>query len=508
MSHHLIIEDLNKELSPTQRLARLATTIKTEFGCSAVGLLRLHHDTLLMEAAAGLSPDTLGRQFKLAEHPRLQTIVNDSAPVHFDQNSSLPDPYDGLVDESLGENLHVHDCLGCKLFVNGQLWGIITLDAMKDTFTKANKEKLFQSIHLFEASIRMAQIEKQLAEQQLFTPIDAQSEIKNNRKVIGDSPAILHLTEEIRLISDSDLPLLITGETGVGKDVFAHYAHAYSKRHARPLIIVNCAALPDALAESELFGHVKGAFSGATHERIGRFEAADNGTLFLDEIGELSLSIQSKLLRAIQNGEIQRLGSDKLHYVNVRIIAASNRDLKKEVEEGNFRKDLYHRLSVYPLHIPPLRERGNDILLLAGYFLELNRSRLGLRGLRLSPSASQALLHYHWPGNVRELEHIISRASLKARGASHSRHDIVTIESYQLDIDNLSEQAHPIQDTHTAPAIPVDTSLPLKVLIQNFEKEVIQQTLEQTHYRWTEAGKRLGIDTSNLHKLAKKLGLK
>ena len=177
---------------------------------------------------------------------------------------------------------------------------------------------------------------------------------------------------------------------------------------------VNCAALPEALAESELFGHVRGAFSGAIAERAGRFEAAEGGTLFLDEVGELPLSIQAKLLRALQNGEIQRLGADRPRKVNVRIIAATNRNLKERVQEGSFRADLYHRLSVYPVPIPPLRERGNDVLLLAGFFLELNRARLGLRSLRLSVAAEDALHRYAWPGNVRELEHVVSRAALKA----------------------------------------------------------------------------------------------
>jgi len=219
--------------------------------------------------------------------------------------------------------------------------------------------------------------------------------------------------KELRVVASADLPVLLLGETGVGKELFARELHILSQRSDKPLIYVNCAALPESLAESELFGHVKGAFSGATSDRSGRFEVAHGGTLFLDEVGELPLSIQAKLLRVLQNGEIQRLGSDKYRKVDVRLIAATNRNLRQQVSNETFRADLYHRLSVYPLPIPPLLERGDDVSILAGHFLELNRARLGLRALRLSPEAELAIQQYQWPGNVRELEHVISRAAIK-----------------------------------------------------------------------------------------------
>jgi anaerobic nitric oxide reductase transcription regulator len=181
------------------------------------------------------------------------------------------------------------------------------------------------------------------------------------------------------------LSVLITGETGVGKELVAEAIHLQSPRAQKPLISLNCAALPELLVESELFGHVKGAFSGAVNGRSGKFELADGGTIFLDEVGELPLPVQAKLLRVLQSGQLQRVGSDQEHHVDVRIIAATNRDLAEEVRVGRFRADLYHRLSVYPLRVPPLRERGRDVLLLAGFFLEENRARMGLRSLRLNP---------------------------------------------------------------------------------------------------------------------------
>jgi Transcriptional regulator containing GAF, AAA-type ATPase, and DNA binding domains len=210
--------------------------------------------------------------------------------------------------------------------------------------------------------------------------------------------------------------VLITGETGVGKELVAMALHQASNRADKPLVSLNCAALPDTLVESELFGHVRGAFTGAHGERRGKFELANGGTLFLDEVGELPLTVQAKLLRVLQSGQLQRLGSDREHRVDVRLIAATNRDLAAEVRTGNYRADFYHRLSVYPLQVPPLRERGRDAVLLAGYFLEQNRSRLGLNSLRLSSEAQAALLAYDWPGNVRELEHLIGRSALKAMG--------------------------------------------------------------------------------------------
>ncbi len=510
-----LLADLALSLSPTQRLNRLVNTIKVNFQCHAVGLLRLHNDSLFMVAAEGLSHDTLGRQFSLKEHPRLATIVNSTDLMHFDNHSTLPDPYDGLVNTQPGEPLLVHDCLGVGLYINQQLWGILTLDAMANTFSPEKKALLKEYLPYLEASVHMADLEHQLDEHHHSSTIELPSNIENSRKIIGNSPAILRLLDDISVVADAELPVLISGETGVGKDLVAHYIHAHSKRHAQPMVIVNCAALPDALAESELFGHMKGAFSGATQERAGRFEVADNGTLFLDEIGELSLPIQSKLLRALQNGEIQRLGSDQTHHVNVRIIAASNRDLLKAAEDGLFRMDLYHRLSVFPIQVPALREREKDILLLAGHFLEQNRIRLGLRGIRLTPEASQLLMQYRWPGNVRELEHIISRAALKIIATGINRREIATLEARYLDIHPSKQDVDMTLDSEDktaevlSPTIHAPSQVgPLKPLLQQFEYELIKAALEQTNYHWTAAAKVLDIDASNLHKLAKKLGLK
>jgi len=272
---------------------------------------------------------------------------------------------------------------------------------------------------------------------------------------------------------------------------------------------VNCAALPESLAESELFGHVRGAFSGAMADRPGRFEAAEGGTLFLDEVGELPLAVQAKLLRTLQNGEIQRLGADRPRRVNVRVIAATNRSLRDHVSDGSFRADLYHRLSVYPIPIPPLRERGNDVLLLAGRFLELNRARLGLRSLRLSPQAEDALRSYRWPGNVRELEHVISRAALKAVSRGADRRNIVTLDVDVLDLDGAFRVAPAAQQPVPAGAdVAAPLTAPMHQVVETAQRQAIRQALAQHDDNWAAAARQLELDASNLHKLARRLGLK
>ncbi len=204
-----------------------------------------------------------------------------------------------------------------------------------------------------------------------------------------------HLRREIELVARSDFTVLVLGETGVGKELVVRAIHAASGRRDGPMLYLNCAALPETLADSELFGHTKGSFTGAGRDRAGKFEVADDGTLFLDEVGELPLSIQAKLLRAIQEGEIQRVGSDKTIHVDVRMLAATNRNLEAEVKNGRFRADLFHRLNTYPLKVPPLRARKEDIPLLAGYFCERIQRRLGLGPVRIGVDAIEVLSRYH-----------------------------------------------------------------------------------------------------------------
>ena len=246
--------------------------------------------------------------------------------------------------------------------------------------------------------------------------------------ILGKSAGVHRVLEQIEMVAPTDATALIFGETGVGKELVARAIHERSLRRDRPLVKINCTAIPRELFESEFFGHIKGAFSGALRDRIGRFQLADGGTLFLDEIGELPLTMQPKLLRVLQDGEFEPVGIDRPRRVDVRIIAATNRDLKTLVHAGRFREDLYYRLSVFPIEVPPLRERNDDIPLLAKHFLDAACKRLSRSGLHLTASQFRQLQNYDWPGNIRELQNVIERAVITSRLGS-LRLDIPAAES-------------------------------------------------------------------------------
>lgn len=238
----------------------------------------------------------------------------------------------------------------------------------------------------------------------------------NFGRIIGESPALKKMLVRLEAVSQTNASVLIQGESGVGKELVAHAIHARSPRANGPLVKVNCASIPHELFESEFFGHVKGAFTGAHRDRIGRFQLADGGTIFLDEVGEIPLDLQSKLLRVLQESEYERVGDDRTHTVDVRVIAATNRDLEQEVEAGRFREDLYYRLSVFPIDVPPLRERGDDVVQLAHHFLERTCQEFGHPPLALSRQQAGLLKRYDWPGNIRELKNVIERAVILSRG--------------------------------------------------------------------------------------------
>ena len=507
MLEESLIADLVTDLPAAVRLQRLVSTLRSHFACGAVAILRLENDVLKPVALHGLVREALGRRFVVSQHPRLAAILASRNPVRFEPGSELPDPYDGLLADQPGQALPVHDCMGTSLYVEGRCWGVLTLDALEEgRFTEVAVYQLQRYSLLVEASVRMTELEQANRALRLNHQHESEQgkELPERYELIGQSSGLQQILQELTVVASSDLPVLLLGETGVGKELFARHLHRCSPRRNKPMIYVNCAALPESLAETELFGHVRGAFSGAHGERMGRFEAADEGTLFLDEVGELPLSIQAKLLRVLQNGEIQRLGSDKQRQVNVRIVAATNRDLHQQVKIGEFRADLYHRLSVYPLPIPPLRERQEDIPLLAGHFLELNRSRLGMRALRLSASAELGLINYSWPGNIRELEHVISRAAIKALSRGARRSDIVTIEPDLLDIfDGM--QNIPDSENYRVEEL---SHVTLRQGVEQLQKSLIRQAVDKNNGSWSQAARQLDLDPSNLHKLAQRLGLK
>lgn len=319
------------------------------------------------------------------------------------------------------------------------------------------------------------------------------SEAACNPEILGRSTAITDLIAMIRTVAPTEATVLITGESGTGKELVAKALHAGSQRAGKPIVTVNCAALAENLLESELFGHERGAFTGADRRREGRFKQADGGTLFLDEIGEMPISLQAKLLRALQQGEVQRVGSDVSDHVDVRVIAATNRDLRIEVSEKRFREDLYFRLNVISIEVPPLRERTDDIPMLAAHFLArfTERNRKIVKGF--SPQSMDMLLRYPWPGNVRELENAVERAVILCSG------DLITSKELPLVISGATES--PVSSKQLSKGS--FAGMPL----DEIERKAIRDTLRETGDNKSEAARKLGITRATLHNKLRKYEL-
>lgn len=325
--------------------------------------------------------------------------------------------------------------------------------------------------------------------------------------IIGNSDVMQVLFRHIRKVAPTDSNVLIQGESGTGKELVARALHNLSPRASAPMICVNCAAIPETLIESELFGHEKGAFTGAATARTGLVEAADGGTLFLDEIGELPLEAQARLLRVLQEGEIRRVGSVQAQKVNVRLVAATHRDLKTLASEGKFREDLYYRLHVIALKLPPLRDRGDDVLAIADFFLQHQAQRQGGAQLSFSPAAKRAIRQYPWPGNIRELEHAIERASILSDGplieAECLGIDVQLSEEDSRDpyrlitLENNNEVPLELDD----PSLEPSEDLSLEDYFQHFVLE------HQEHMTETDLARKLGISRKCLWERRQRLGI-
>jgi PAS domain S-box-containing protein len=329
-------------------------------------------------------------------------------------------------------------------------------------------------------------LKDQLEAENIYLREEIKSE-QHYRDIIGDSDSIKYVLLKVEQVANTDATVLILGETGTGKALVARAIHIASPRIERPFVNVNCAALPANLIESELFGREKGAFTGAQARQIGRFELANEGTIFLDEIGEMPLELQTKLLRVLQDGEFERLGSPHTIKVNVRVIASTNRNLKEEAENGRFRQDLFYRLNVFPITLPPLRKRKEDIPVLVIYFVEKYSKKMGKTINTVSKATMQMLQEYSWPGNVRELENIIERAVIISQGT--------TLQ--------VADKLEPLQAVD-----PIGTS---RKSLKDMEKGHILQVLEQT--RWRIEGEDgaaaiLGLNPSTLRGRMRKLGIK
>lgn len=509
--------DLTASLASRDRLARLLTAVRGAIPCDAAAVLSLVGDDLIPVATHGLAPEVQGRRFSRREHPRLDVVIARKTPVRFPADSSLPDPYDGLLLANPDATRNVHACLGCPLIEGKNVIGVLTADALEPGAFDALDDRFLQMLGaLAGAALHTGRLIEALEvasrhHQQVARVLQRDAVLRDGGdQIIGTTPPIQRVREEIELVAPSDFAVLITGETGVGKELVAHALHQSSNRREQPLIYVNCAALPETIVESELFGHLRGAFTGATANRAGKFEIADKGTLFLDEIGELPISVQPKLLRVLQEGEIQRVGSDKTLRVDVRIVAATNRDLAKEVDAGRFRADLFHRLNMYPIRVPPLRARRADIPLLAGFFLDLYRRRLGLGPVRLNEPARDALTNAELPGNVRELDHLLGRAVLRASaGMGRDAPVLIGPEHLELVIGEVAEKrpvTHHSRSRENTIVLP--NQLTLREAVEETKRVMIRRAVEENDGNWAEAARALGMARSNLHQMAIRLGLR
>lgn len=366
-----------------------------------------------------------------------------------------------------------------------------------DFFEKPlNRERIIVSV---QNSIRTARLSR--------TVEQMRAELETRYEMIGTSPALQRVFQDIDKVAPTRAGVLITGESGTGKELVSRAIHRLSPRADGPFIKVNCAAIPHDLIESELFGHERGSFTGAQARKRGFFEQAHGGTLFLDEIGDMALAAQAKVLRALQNGEICRVGSEHVLHVDVRVLTATNKDLSKEVAAGNFREDLYFRLNVFPIRVPALRERGDDVRILAQSFVQVFCAENGLREKKIDPKVLDVLVRRTWPGNVRELKNVVERAAILSS-------DVITIA-------DLPEDPHinPFEEEPTTTAIPSDVPmfrspsttgqrLTLKEYRDAVERGYILETLDSCDWNISKAAVLLGVERTNLHKKIRAYGIK
>jgi formate hydrogenlyase transcriptional activator len=406
-------------------------------------------------------------------------------------SKEVPWPNDHNVAASLVE-AGIRSYLLAPMITKRGATGTLSLASLKaDCYSEGDAELLVEvakqvalAVENMQAYEEIAGLKVRLEQEKIYLQEEIKAE-HNFGHIVGQSPAIGRVLKTVETVAPTDATVLLLGETGTGKELIARALHDLSPRKDRALVRVNCAALPAGLIESELFGHEKGAFTGALARKIGRFELADGGSIFLDEIGDLQPDLQAKLLRVLQEGEFERVGSTSTLKVDVRVIAATHRDLEKASQEGTFRPDLYYRLSVFPISIPPLRERKEDIPLLVKHFVMRHGAKLGKRVETIPEKTMNALLDYSWPGNVRELENVIERAVIVSMGS-------------QLELGEWLPK-------------PGITEMGSRIImLEELERAHIIKTLELTGWRVSGergAAKLLGLKPTTLDARMKKLGI-
>ncbi len=465
-------------------------------------VLVLEGEELVVEVADGPLADEQVRQHRLQLHdfPTIVRALETRKPIALEEHNHAGDegdPYDGVLDLK-----HGHSCMVVPLYAADRSLGIITLDRMVcETYRPEAVElagvygQLVSYAMLFAKQSRLLdRYRLALKEQNRLLVEEAGGSRACHAIVASRSPNMRHLAELAKQGAASDIPILIRGETGTGKEVLAQAIHAWSGRVEEPFVKLNCAAIPENLVESELFGHVKGAFTGADRRRPGRFLTANGGTLLLDEIGDMPLSAQSKLLRVLQEGTFEPVGSDEMIRVDVRVIAASHADLERAIADGSFRSDLYYRLAVFPLDLPALRDRVEDIPLIAKRFLDQLAQRRGRGPWTLSDRALDAIMNESWPGNVRELVNTLERATiLQPKGE---------IDAAHLALGGTVAKA---------PRSPSSGSFPTMLPLHEHERRYLAQALRRTNgkiYGADGAAQLLGLKPTTLQSKLKKHRLK
>jgi len=421
---------------------------------------------------------------------------------------TLQSPFAAWLDSPIAqiavrEGLKSVCCL--PLISRNRAIGVLVLGRLRDdAFSQADISFLSQIANQIALAVENAlayreirELKEQLSKEKLYLEDEIRTEM-NFAQIIGNSTSLRRVLKQVETVAPTDSTVLIYGDTGTGKELIARGIHDLSPRRSKPFVKLNCAAIPTGLLESELFGHEKGAFTGAIAQRIGRFEVANGGTIFLDEVGEIPLELQTKLLRVLQEREFERLGSSRTLRTDARLIAATNRDLETMVSEQKFRSDLFFRLNVFPVHVPPLRERQGDIPLLVRHFTQQFSRRMN-RAIETIPSATMdALSRYHWPGNIRELQNVIERAVIISTGP------VLSVDVADL---KFSEAGRVVEKT-TSPKSPINGAL--HDVLEQSEREQILKALEQCN--WVVAGQRgaaahLGMKRSTLQQRIRKLGI-
>ncbi len=462
--------DLRDVVSPV--LAEISEKLDMLF--ATLTLLNRETGAILIEAAEGLSEQQASRgRYKLGEGVTGQVILNGK-PMVIPKTEESPLFLDRTTRGKRGNTSFV-----CVPIKEGQeVVGALSIDRIYDE--KANLDDDVRILTIIASMIAQA-VKLRRAAQEEQERLEAENErlraeLKDRFRpsnIVGNSHEMQIVYDQIAQVCRSPATVLIHGETGTGKELVAHAIHYNSDRSDQPFVKAHCAALPETIIESELFGHEKGSFTGATTDRKGRFELAHGGTLFLDEIGDIPPSIQIKLLRVLQEREFERIGGTKTIQVNVRVITATNKDLLALVNEGKFREDLYYRLHVFPIYVPPLRKRKADIVLLADFFLDKYAKSSGRQIRRLSSAVIDMLMSYHWPGNVRELENVIERSVLVAEGdVIHPHHLPPTLQTAET--SGTGAQGN------------------LKALVDQYERDIIKDALKSSRGNVAAAARSLG----------------